>query len=158
MAARNLVTIATAPDVAAANLLRGALEAAEIPSFIPDEQTAGNLWHVSGALGGVRIQINAGDELRAREILDGLDQPVPALDDAEEVSAADRGALRALRIALVGFFLWPIIHPYALSLAMRSLGDAGLSSRGRRQARIALAISLTALVGFLVFLYLLLAA
>jgi hypothetical protein len=157
MAGPAFITIATAPDLAAANVLRGALEAEEIEVFIPDEQTAGSMWHVTGALGGVRIQINAGDEPRAREILDGIDQSSSTPDDGEEVSAGDRAALRALRVALVGFFLWPFLHPYSLSLALRSLRDQTLSPRGRRQGRAALGISLGALAGVFVGLYLLLA-
>jgi hypothetical protein len=157
MSGPNLITVRTAPDLAAANVLRGVLEAEDISCFIPDEQTAGALWHFSGALGGVRIQINAADEARAREVLDGLDQPAAALDASDEISPADRAARRALRVVVAGFFFWPLLHPYGLSLALRSVRNEALSPGGRRQARVAVAISLCSLAGFFVFLYLLLA-
>jgi hypothetical protein len=150
-----LVTITAARDVAAANVIRGVLEVEEIESFLLDEQTAGNLWHLGGALGGVRVQVRAEDEARAREVLDHFDHP--AAPEGEDVSADDRAAARALRVAVIGFFLWPILHPYSLSLAIRSLGNDGLSPRSRRHARVALGISLASLTGFFVLLYVLLA-
>jgi hypothetical protein len=151
------VTVATAPDLAAANVLRGALEGEEIECFIPDEQVAGAMWHLSGAIGGVRLQIRAADEARAREVLDSLGAAPGDLAESDDVSSSDRAAAKALRVALIGFFLWPLVHPYALSLAVRSTRDASLSKRGRGQARVALGISLASLAGFFLVLYLLLA-
>jgi hypothetical protein len=157
LAEPTFMTVATAPDLAAANVLRGALEAEDIECFIPDEQTAGALWHLSGALGGVRIQVNTADEARARAVLDDLGEPSDRTDAAEEVSPADRAATRSLRIAVVGIFIWPLLHPYSLSLALRSLRDGAISPRGRRQARVAFGISVCSLAGFFLFLYMLLA-
>jgi hypothetical protein len=150
------VTVATAPDLAAANILRGALEGETIECFIPDEQVAGAMWHLSGAIGGVRLQVRAADEARAREVLESLGADSADPVDSDDVSSSDRAAARALRVAVIGFFLWPLVHPYSLSLALRSARDVSLSKRGRRQARMALGISLASLAGFFIVLYLIL--
>jgi hypothetical protein len=154
-----LVTVAAAPDLATAQVLKGALEAEEIACFLPDEQIAGQMWHLGGALGGVRVQVNGAHADRARAIIAGLDPSSPGAepDGGEDTTPADKAAIRALRVALVGFLLWPFFHPYALSLSLRSLRAEGVSPPARRQARVALIISATSLVGFFVLLYFLLA-
>lgn len=50
-------TIATFPDLAAAEMARASLEAEGIPAVIPDSQMAGLDWRLGTALGGVRLQV-----------------------------------------------------------------------------------------------------
>jgi len=60
-------------------------------------------------------------------------------------------------VAVLGFILWPLPHPYALALAL-SVWPQGTDGHARRQARVAAVISLLALVVFLVLLLSLLSA
>ena len=52
-----------------AEVLRSVLDAAGIPSEIPDEQTLGVQPFYATMLGGVRLLVRAGDLERAREVL-----------------------------------------------------------------------------------------
>jgi hypothetical protein len=67
--APDLVTVATFPDVAEAQLARERLEGEGIRAFVIDAQTAGVLPFLAGVPGGVRVQVAPNDEERAREVL-----------------------------------------------------------------------------------------
>ena len=58
--------------------------------------------------------------------------------------------MRAWRLAVLGFFLWPLFHPYALVLGQRALKVSGLSVDGRKRARSAVRISFAAMIAFVV--------
>mgnify|MGYP001239273622 CR=1 FL=1 len=64
-----LVTVATYPDVAEAQLTKERLELEGIRAFVIDAQTAGVMPFLTSATGGVRVQVDAKDQARAREIL-----------------------------------------------------------------------------------------
>jgi len=51
-------TVGNFPDLASARLAQAMLEGEGIPSTIPDEYLAGLDWRMSGALGGVRLQVS----------------------------------------------------------------------------------------------------
>jgi hypothetical protein len=156
MPPETFATATVAPDLAAAQIVRGALEAEGITCFLPDEQTAGQLWHLSRALGGIRVEVRAEDLDRARAVLEEVGQGGEAPDPSEaheEVSPAERMANRALKISVLGFLLWPLFHPYALSLGLRALRDRSISRGARRQARFASFLSVAAIVGFFAALY-----
>lgn len=65
----DLVTVATFPDVAEAQLAQERLEGEGIRAFVIDAQTAGVLPFLTPVSGGVRLQVAPGDEQRAREVL-----------------------------------------------------------------------------------------
>jgi len=65
----SLVPIASYPDAPAAYVARARLEAEGIPAFVLDEHIVGVAWLWSQALGGVKLQVDAADAARAREIL-----------------------------------------------------------------------------------------
>ncbi len=48
-------TIATFSDSIAANLAKGQLEDAGIDTYLADEQTVGMAWHLSIAVGGIKL-------------------------------------------------------------------------------------------------------
>jgi Putative prokaryotic signal transducing protein len=52
-----LITVATFPTPFEAQLAKNRLEAEGIPSYLGDEETAGNLWHLGLALGGVKLLV-----------------------------------------------------------------------------------------------------
>ena len=66
---RSLKTIAAFPTPEDAEVARIALEDEGIASFLEGATTVGMLWHVGGALGGVKLQVAEADAQRARGIL-----------------------------------------------------------------------------------------
>ena len=154
---QGLVTLTTAPDLAAARLLQGLLQSAGIDCFIPDENLLSQASYLAGIVGGLRVQVRTADRGRAQAMLDDYrtsDGPADDENAAEPkaVAQAERLAQRALRVAILGFILWPLPHPYALALALSALARKELTGHARRQARVAAAVSLLALVVFLVLL------
>ena len=71
MSADDLVTVATFPDVAQAELARERLELEGVQAFVLDEQTGGVMPFMVGSIGGIRVQVAPGDAEKAREILGG---------------------------------------------------------------------------------------
>jgi hypothetical protein len=64
-----LVTVAAYPDVAEAELAKERLQLEGIQAFVVDAQTAGVMPFLASSTGGVRVQVDAEDAARAREIL-----------------------------------------------------------------------------------------
>jgi hypothetical protein len=65
----DLVTVASFPDVAEAELAKERLEIEGIRAFVVGAQTAGVMPYLVNASGGVRVQVGPKDVERAREIL-----------------------------------------------------------------------------------------
>jgi hypothetical protein len=63
------VTIAAFTNPLEAHIAKGRLEAEDIQAFIVNELQIWNQWYLSDALGGVRIQVFAEDEVRARAVI-----------------------------------------------------------------------------------------
>ena len=149
-----LVTLTHCDQLIAAQLLCGRLDAEGIECFIPDEHMANQTWHLSRAIGGVRVQVRQVDLERARLVLTepSVEASAPAnekprpngahVDDEETIGPGDRAAYRAMRVALVSLWLMGLIHPYSLFLAVRALGRQDVTAWGKRRAWIALAVSL----------------
>ena len=152
-----MVTLTRCGELTTAQLLCGRLDAEGIECFIPAEHLAVQPWHLTRAIGGVRVQVRRADMERAQQILalvdagdksddaeaghdnpDGVSQPY----DDGTISPGDRAAYRAMPVALVSLWLMGLIHPYSLLLAVRALGRGDLSAWGRRRALIALFVSL----------------
>src|ERR1700690_3215911 len=115
---RGFVTLSTAPDLAAARLMQGLLQSAGIDCFIPDENLLSQASCLGGSVGGLRVQGRAADRERAQTMLDdyrapdGLADNVEGAADPKAVAQSERLAQRALRVAILGFILWPLPHPY----------------------------------------------
>ena len=86
---QNLVTVATYRDLSEAIVARAALESADIPCFLQDENMIRMDWGYSNFLGGLRLQAPVPDVARAHEVLSaprpesidfddepGFDQPI----------------------------------------------------------------------------------
>lgn len=169
-----LVTLTRLGELPAAQLLCGRLDAEGIESFIPDEHMANQMWHLTRAIGGIRVQVRQADLERAQQILaqpgvvqddavpvetrprktNGVNKHDGAPDDDDgSISAGDRAGHRALRVCLVSLWLMGLIHPYSLLLAIRALGRPDITQWGRRRATIALLVSLAgcAWLGLLVY-------
>lgn len=154
-----LVTLTRCNELIAAQLLCGRLGAEGIEGFIPDENMANQTWHLSRAIGGIRVQVRQTDLERARQILSepgvaDLDaEAVPEKrpngvheDDDGTIGPGDRAAYRSMRVALVSLWVMGLIHPYSLFLALRALGRGDLTGWGRRRAWVALGVSLAGCV------------
>jgi hypothetical protein len=161
-AADGLITLTRAPDLAAARLMQGLLQSAGIACFLPDENLLSQASHMTGIVGGLRVQVRAADRDRAHVMLDDYrTEDSPAQDDEapanqKTVAESEHLAQRALRAALFGFILWPLPHPYALVLAISALARRDMSKHARRQAWVAAAVSVLALAVFVVALWFLL--
>ena len=77
-----LVTIATYWSPVEANLARNALDAAGVRAILVGEETVGMAWHLTNAIGGVKVQVRSADADRATELLD-------AISPADDATAAD---------------------------------------------------------------------
>jgi Putative prokaryotic signal transducing protein len=64
-----LVTVASFPDSAEAELARERLELEGIRAFVIDGQTAGVMPFLTSSTGGVHVQVDPKDQEQAREIL-----------------------------------------------------------------------------------------
>jgi hypothetical protein len=139
----------------AAQLLCGRLDAEGIECFIPDENMANQTWHLSRAIGGIRVQVRQIDLERAKQILaepgaaDLAAEAVPEKkpngvhdEDDGTIGPGDRAAYRSMRVALVSLWLMGLIHPYSLYLAVRALGRKDVTAWGKQRAWIALGVSL----------------
>jgi Putative prokaryotic signal transducing protein len=65
----DLVTVASFPDVAEAELAKERLELEGIRAFVIDGQIVGVMPFLTNATGGVRVQVEPRDVERATEIL-----------------------------------------------------------------------------------------
>lgn len=84
--AGKLITVATFDTVGEAQLAKNVLATAGIPAALADEQTVGMLWHLSNAIGGVKVQVL---EERAEEAVKVLDQEFGPEDEANASSEAE---------------------------------------------------------------------
>lgn len=149
-----LVTLTVTPGLLMAQLIKSQLEAEGIEAHIPDQHLVAVAWHLTSAIGGVRVQVSSADLEEARRILNegvapeevGMAATVAAdTTAASEQSSqplgegqADAVAYRAFRVALLGTLLGPLLHPWALSLAWEAAAQReALSPQGRRWLRIA---------------------
>jgi hypothetical protein len=64
-----MITVATLGSLSEAYLLKSMLESSEIPSFIPDENTAQADWTLINAMGGIRVQVPDDFQEEAKRVL-----------------------------------------------------------------------------------------
>ena len=154
-----LVTVATFDMPTEAHLAKGLLEANGLAAFLADELTVGVAWHLSNAIGGIKLQVPETDVERATGILAAReDSSINAEDgfvdlpEAEESeieppsSEADKTVDRAVRAALLGLLLLPL-QLYSLWLLGRlTLSNQKVSPNKRRRIRLAVVLNLPMLV------------
>ncbi len=117
------VTVDRFRDLSSGLVARGALEAADIPCFLRDENTVRLDWQISNFIGGMRLQVPAADADTARTILSGLalgSDPAsdagPALTDelcpaCGSANIARRQRYRGLSLLSIWLFGAPIALP-----------------------------------------------
>jgi hypothetical protein len=141
-----LMTVATFDSLMEAEMARSYLESEGIPCFLADAEMVNTAWYLSGAMGGIKLQVTKSDFLAAERLmhsrptsaLRGLDdyglkrgtdaitaapgqvrQPPEEDKEEEEVPQNEAEALvsRALRAAILGLFLCPpCLHVYSMGL------------------------------------------
>jgi hypothetical protein len=90
-----LVTVAEFATPIEARLAKNRLEAAGIPTFLGDEETVGNLWHLGLALGGVKLLVADDDIQRAMDVLATLPEQETTEADYDAASReADAEAIQ----------------------------------------------------------------
>lgn len=139
-----------------AELARGRLEIEGIVARIVDGNTVGIAQHLSNALGGAKVVVAESDLGAARSILFApsalVEEPsegaaVPEEAPLPTLDTPDGLAERALRAAVLGFVVVPpLLHIWSLVL-LTGMSGHGLSEKGRRRRRVALALDGVALAG-----------
>lgn len=87
MAVTQLTTIGNFATAAEAHAARLLLASQGIPAVLVDETLVGNFWYYGNAVGGVKLQVDAADDPRARQLLDEHATPA-ARDDGPSHGAA----------------------------------------------------------------------
>ena len=176
-----MTTIATFGDAVEAHLARGRVEDAGIRTYLADENVTVMAWHLSNAIGGIKLQVADEDVSAALAALSGENgeespeesdtetttailpaepsatvDPVDtsAVEDEVEDVATSRelNAARALRGALTGFLIWPLQF-YVFWLLLKILmSDERLNTRGRRNAIVATCVNIPFVLAMLLFL------
>jgi len=160
--ADRLVTIATFFEPAEASIAQSILNEENVRSFFADEMMAGMAWHISGAVGGVKLMVAESHAERARQILDEHRQQAresTAENQVDEEFVAslnpatpDRLISRALRAAVFGLLVPPFFF-YSLWLLGRMAfrGDQ-LTPYQHTRYVLAMLLNLAMLIGlFLTF-------
>jgi hypothetical protein len=91
----NLVTIAAFASPLEAHLARNCLAEAGIESFLMGEEAVAMAWMFSNAVGGVKLQVEAADEVKALAVLASFDEgeDLPTLQPVDGIKPA--GAIQA---------------------------------------------------------------
>lgn len=159
MIAEKLVTITTFDMPTEAHLAKNLLEANGLTAFLADEFIVGIAWHLSNALGGIKLQVPETEAERAIATLERRGGAVPAVKEripgtaeiAEEpaetlVSIIDRTADRALRAALLGLLFLPLQLYSLWVIGGLFFSRQKISKRGWRKIWVAGTLDLIVLV------------
>ena len=178
----SLVTLDTFPNPEHARFIQGLLKSEGVPAYLADETAAGMMWHLNGAIGGIKLQVAEADIPRAQEILEAHRQALadmspeafaaeaessPSADEApleaahvitdrdaddEAPNPTDEMASRAFRAAAIGVVCCPVTV-YAVWLIGRLIfSKAELSPRACRNLWLAFAITAATLAGWYFFI------
>lgn len=169
-----LVTIARFSDPFAAQLAHNDLQAAGIKSFLIDQAFTSNVWYLTTAVGGIRLQVAAGYAERAAKILSReshAHRHEPEADVAEDdfrgddatadedqddepsrLTPREDDARRAFRCSILSLLL-PFLGIYTVWLLLKVwISHEELSRAMRNRALWAAALSLPVVIElFLLF-------
>jgi hypothetical protein len=151
-----------------AGIAQGILESAGIESLLDNEATVGMLWHMSNAVGGLRVRVKRSElesarMLLSKEALDarllledgtGASAPTREKDDDEPMETPVEAMVRrALVASLLGFFVPIVFHLWSLTLLLQvPFAKGRLAGRYRRRFVAALALTLLGLGGYVPFI------
>lgn len=159
-----LVTVARFDNDMDAALARQCLAGAGIAAFLADQSTVATAWHLTGALGGVKLQVAARDLDEATAVLaqaqagelevEGeweVDEDERESEADANATSQDEAALRILKAAVFGL-LFPPLTFYAGWLLLQPMQPSGpLSGKNRRRLVVAGLLVAIALCWYLFF-------
>lgn len=156
----DLVTIASYASPVEAEIAKNRLESSDIPAFLVGENTVTMAWHLTNALGGIRLQVSLSDADKARAILrcpkedEGAEasQDEPSGAEADELdeeppppTSREEDADRALRGAIGGLLFWPLQLYVSWLILKVVFSEERLASPHRRNIILATMINLPTL-------------
>jgi hypothetical protein len=167
-----LTTIAVFQTPLQAAMARNYLESEGITAFLADDETVSMAWHLTGAVGGVKLCVAADQAHKAQTLLDRLEQEREGrelvedagdepddrfYDDVDEQepppSPADELADRAFRAAVLGLLLCPLqLYSMWLLASLFILGEAP-SPKMKTRALLAAVLDLWFFVAWYVFFW-----
>lgn len=139
----NFVTVATFSNYVDANLAKQLLESAGIQCYLANESTLNTAWHLTVAVGWLKLQVHQADLEQAKDVLASselaettaynLFQDDADDDDFVKISWADETADRAFRTSVIGLILLFLpIQLYSLWLLIRLFVSRRQISPNRR--------------------------
>lgn len=174
----NLVTLATFHTPVTAGFVKNLLQSEGVPAYLADETTSVMLWHLSIAIGWVKLQVADTDVSRATEVLEVCQQAVrdlgeQAFADEALTSAAEDGvadippdaapidelddpglirteelAARALRSAVLGMCSLLFAIWALLLIGFLTFSRSELTAKASRKLWLAFAITIGVLFGY----------
>jgi hypothetical protein len=146
-----LVPIASYTTAVEAGLARATLEGSGIHCSLANDAVVGVLPHLSNAFGGIKLLVRELDAEAALKLLAAAEPPAtdevavqaePAPQDpeesssADEISPSDQVAYRAMKAAVIGLLILPVVlHLYSLVQLLKLGGSRGsLTRKGRTRA------------------------
>ena len=104
----NLVLLERCYDMTQAHILRGLLETNDIPCFLMDEHHSAVAWHLTTAIGGLRIMVMEQDLEQARSMIGIIEETTPKISKP----FLRKPYLRNILLSLFGLFsgaplIWP---------------------------------------------------
>jgi hypothetical protein len=167
-----LVTVAMFNTLVEANISRDRLDAEGIRAVLADAATVGMAWHLTTALGGIKLQVMTADANRAISILEtgnaapisegqswpedieeDFKQEIDRTYDAIDVSPTEELVGRAFAAAILGILFLPL-QLYSIWLLLRISRDGEpLSSSERRKVVITIILDAWMLVLFVLFFW-----
>ncbi len=111
------ITIARFDHPTEANLARMRLESEGVPAFLQSLNHASANWIISGALGGIQLQVPPSEVARAREILD-----LPAVAEISTVACPECASENVHRSALSRKVSLLSVHLFAIPLPFSRSG------------------------------------
>jgi hypothetical protein len=162
----DFVTIATFGSALEAEMARNKLDAEGIRALVMDRETSAMAWHLTQAIGGVKLLVAADDEDRAIAVLDrrttaepaqvddsppdeseavvaqeNLDKVEPQQQDEPEEeppTARELNAERAFKAQIFAFLFFPLQFVALVFIVQVAASQERLEGRPRRQFRNAL--------------------
>lgn len=159
----NLITIATFGNSVEASLAKQLLEAEGIPAFLMDDDTASMAWHLTIALGWIKLKVLQSDADNAIDILTAVefinsDTEAPSTDEntpqaetsrrrSSTKTKSDKILDDAFNAAIIGLFIFPlcIMQMYSLWLLVFLL-FTGWKISANRQLKAAITLLLNLLM------------
>jgi hypothetical protein len=156
MSDEDLVTVAVLQTPTEANLVKNQLDAAGIKAYLADQEAVAMVWHMTGAFGGIKVQVASSDmddalallERKAWEDKPEEDKAAVATaetlakmredeDEEEVLSDREKTANKAARAAVLGLLFWPL-EVYALWLLLKVYSSPQrLTGRPRTKVKLA---------------------